>query len=63
MIHELSTVPYYRKAYEIFMNPWSSDRDLKRASIIFWGYGDEGARYQYAQDTFNQLITPPPINE
>ena len=63
MIHELSTVPYYRKAYEIFMNPWSSDRDLKRASIIFWGYGDEGSRYQYAQDTFNQLITPPPINE
>ena len=39
----------YKTAYRIFMNPNSSDNDLRRASYLYWGYGHEGDRYAYAQ--------------
>ena len=39
----------YPEAYRIFMNPYATDRDLQRATKIYWGYGEAGARYRYAQ--------------
>jgi hypothetical protein len=46
MIREMKTS--YKEAYRIFMNPNSTDSDLRRASYRYWGYGDEGSRYKYA---------------
>ena len=48
MLWEMKT--YYPNAYSIFMNPDSTDSQLIRASKKFWGYGDEGKRYQYARN-------------
>ena len=39
----------YKAAYRTFMNPNSTDVQLRRASIQYWGYGHEGSRYSYAQ--------------
>lgn len=39
----------YKTAYRVFMNPNSSDAELRRASYLYWGYGHEGNRYAYAQ--------------
>lgn len=41
---------YYPAAYRVFMNPNATDAQLRRASFQYWGYGEEGARYEYAQD-------------
>ena len=56
MLKELSNPdgPYYG-AYEIFRNPRSTQRDLIRASKIFWGYGVEGDRYQQAESIIQQM--------
>ena len=39
----------YPDAYRIFMNPNATDTQLRRASRMYWGYGHEGRRYEYAQ--------------
>lgn len=39
----------YPSAYRTFMNPNSSDSDLRAASYQYWGYGIEGDRYQIAR--------------
>jgi len=39
----------YKAAYRVFMNPNSTENDLRRASYHYWGYGHEGARYAYAK--------------
>jgi len=56
MLKELSNPdgPYYG-AYEIFKNPRSTQRDLIRASKIFWGYGVVGDRYQQAEAIIQQM--------
>jgi hypothetical protein len=36
-------------AYRVFMNPNASVGDLKRASYQYWGFRDEGSRYDYAE--------------
>ena len=53
MLWEMET--NYPEAYRIFMSPYSSDRDLIRASKQYWGYGHEGSRYSYARDVERQL--------
>ena len=40
MMWEMKT--YYPDQYRIFMNPNSTDRQLRRASYGYWGYGHEG---------------------
>ena len=47
---------FYPDAYEIFTNPNSSMSQLRTASKQYWGYGEEGDRFTYA----NQLLN---INE
>ena len=39
---EMQNNPRFSEAYRIFMNPNSTDRDLRRASYQYWGWGDEG---------------------
>ena len=39
----------YPDAYRVFMNPSATDVQLRRASRMYWGYGHEGKRYDYAQ--------------
>ena len=51
MLKELETS--YPQAHAIFMNEHATDRQLMRASMIYWGYGEEGARFQYAQELLN----------
>lgn len=51
MLREMRTS--YPQAYAVFMNPNASDASLRRASYQYWGFGHEGARYQYA----NQLLS------
>lgn len=46
MLDEMKTS--YKAAYRIFMNPNSTDAELRRASYMYWGYGEEGSRYKYA---------------
>lgn len=36
---------FYKEAYRIFMNPRATDAQLRRASIAYWGYRDEGERF------------------
>ena len=40
----------YPDAYRTFMNPNSSDADLRWASKRYWGYGHEGKRFNYARE-------------
>ena len=40
----------YPKQYAVFMNPYSTERELMEASYRFWLYGAEGARFDYARD-------------
>ena len=54
MVEELKQ-PQYAEANRIFRNPYSTDRQLIRASKIYWGYGEEGNRYQYSRDIERQL--------
>ena len=53
MVQEMRTS--YPDAYEIFTNPRSSERQLRRASYRYWGYGVEGNRYGYAQQVEREL--------
>ena len=53
MITEMRTS--YPDAYQIFMNPRASERQLRRASYAYWGYGVEGNRYGYARDAERSL--------
>ena len=53
MLWEMKT--YYPEAYRIFFNPNATDRQLIRASKLYWGYGHQGSRYQIAQETLAQL--------
>ena len=39
----------YPNAYRTFMNPNATDVQLRRDSREYWGYGDEGERYAFAQ--------------
>ena len=39
----------YPKQYKTFMNPNSTDAQLRDASYRYWGYGEEGARFKYAE--------------
>lgn len=45
----------YPEAYRVFMNPRATDRQLIRASQIYWVYGEEGARYTYAREVEGSL--------
>ena len=60
MINELKTYPVPglgKSAFDVFMNPYSSERHLIAASIAFWGYGEEGDRYPQARNIERQLST------
>lgn len=46
MMNEMRTK--YPSAYAIFTNPKATDRQMLRASAIYWGYGEEGERAGYA---------------
>lgn len=50
---ELET--FYGKAWDIFTNSYASERQLMRASEMYWGFGHEGDRYGYARDIERQL--------
>lgn len=45
----------YPEAYRIFMNPGASDAELERASYIYLGYGEVGARFKYAKEALKRL--------
>jgi hypothetical protein len=53
MIWEMKN--YYPEAYNIFMNPHSTERQLIYASRMYWGYGHEGSRYTTARTVQTQL--------
>lgn len=57
MLQEMRT--NYPEAYKIFMNPYATDRQLMRASSLYWGYGDEGERFSYARQVEQQLQRVP----
>ena len=48
MLNEMKTS--YKPAYRTFMNPNSTVQDLRRASYQYWGYGEEGERFTYAEN-------------
>ena len=52
MLEELKNYP---EADRIFRNPLSTDRQLIRASKLFWGYGDEGQRFGYSRQIEQSL--------
>jgi hypothetical protein len=54
MMQELNK-PQFAKAKAAFMNPLSSSRQLISASKQFWGYRDQGDRYNYARQIESQL--------
>lgn len=57
---ELKTyyIPEFGKsAFDVFMNPYATERQLIKASIVFWGYGIEGDRYSQARNIERQLST------
>ena len=37
-------------AYRVFMDPNASEAALRKASYQYWGYGHEGARFNYAKN-------------
>lgn len=43
----------YKNEYRIFMNPNATQSQLRRASLYYWGYRDEGARFTYANQLMN----------
>ena len=53
MLWEMKTTPQYQEAYEIFINPNSTDIQLRRASKRYWGYRDEGDRFAIAKELLN----------
>ena len=44
---------YYPESYEIFTNPNSSPQQLRTASKKYWGYGEEGDRFKFANQLLN----------
>jgi hypothetical protein len=55
MLNEMRTNPRYQEAWRIFNNPRATETQLLRASYIYWGYGEEGNRAQYARQTEQAL--------
>ena len=55
MVHELTTNPYYKEADRIFRMENPTQRQLIRASKIFWGYGVEGDRYTNAERIYDKV--------
>ena len=53
----------YPGSYKVFMNPNATPAQLKDASYKYWGYGHEGARFQYSSEILPQLkrggVVPP----
>lgn len=49
----------YPGAYKVFMDPNATDAQLKQASKDYWGYGEEGQRYDYAQQALQHLQQSP----
>jgi len=45
----------YPGAYKVFMDPNATDAQLVKASKEYWGYGEEGKRYEYAQQALQSL--------
>ena len=52
MMWEMQTS--YKSAYRVFMNPLATDAQLRRASYQYWGYGHEGARFQYSRQLYSK---------
>ena len=50
---------YYPGAYKVFMDPNSTDQQLEKASYQYWGYGEVGERYHYAQQALQHLQKSP----
>jgi len=50
---------YYPGAYKVFMDPNSTDQQLEKASYQYWGYGEVGERYHYAQQVLQHLQKSP----
>ena len=57
MLKEMRTNPRYKSAYNTFMNPRATDRQLQEASKVFWGWGDNetGSRFRYAQQILDSV--------
>ncbi len=49
----------YPGTYKVFMDPNSSDQQLEKASYQYWGYGEVGERYHYAQQALQHLQKSP----
>jgi hypothetical protein len=54
MMWEMQTS--YKSAYRVFMNPLATDAQLRRASYQYWGYGHEGARFQYSRQLYSKSL-------
>ena len=46
----------YPSAYSVFTNPKATDEDLKKASYTYWGYGEEGSRFRYAEKIHQEML-------
>ena len=55
LVHELTTNPMYKEADRIFRMENPTQRQLIRASKIFWGYGVEGDRYTNAERIYDKV--------
>jgi murein DD-endopeptidase MepM/ murein hydrolase activator NlpD len=53
IVHELKT--YYPNAYKVFMNPKSTESQLKKASKEYIGWGKLGDRWEVADQVFKDL--------
>ena len=53
MMTEMKTK--YPQAYATFTNPHATPRQLERASFQYWGYGEVGDRFTYAQQILPQV--------
>ena len=51
----MTTNPYYKEADRIFRMENPTQRQLIRASNIFWGYGVEGDRYTNAERIYDKV--------
>ena len=49
----------YPGAYKVFMDPNATDAQLRQASKDYWGYGEEGKRYEHAQAALQYLQQSP----
>jgi hypothetical protein len=56
MVNEMKTK--YPDAYRTFMNPNATKGELERASYSYWGYGEVGDRYKYAEQLLNGSFRP-----